>query len=58
MCLKTCLILRNLKILANIENKINMFIENYKPKINVENKVKKRVLSALNKIRYTCLFFC
>ena len=48
---------KSVKILANIENKINMFIENYKPKTHVEKEVKKRVLSTLNKIRYTCLFF-
>ena len=47
-----------IKNLADIEDKINIIIENYKPKSNVKIEDNKRVFSIFNIIRYSLLDYC
>ena len=47
-----------IKNLADIEYKINMIIENYKPKSNLKIENNKRVFGIFNIIRYSLLDYC
>ena len=47
-----------IKNLADIEYKINMIIENYKPKSNLKIEDNKRVFGIFNIIRYSLLDYC
>ena len=47
-----------IKNLADIEDKINMIIENYKLKSNVKIEDNKRDFSIFNIIRYSLLDYC
>ena len=43
--------------MVEIDDKLDMIVENYKPKTKIEYDHKKRVVSILNKIRYSMLDF-
>ena len=48
---------KSVKNLADIDDRIIMTVENYEPKTKTEMEDKKRVVSILNKIRYSKLDF-
>ena len=52
---------KSIKNLVNIEDKINMIIDDYKPKIETKYDDKKRVVRILNDIRNSmldCYTYC
>ena len=48
---------KSIRNLVNINSKINVVIDNYKPKTNTRYENKKRVVSILNEIRKSILDF-